>query len=107
MSEKIEPALTPEEWAKVVAEHTETPFSAPTSIYYDLIGGNPDGCAEIIALNNFVLPHDDPRKITREKLKVMRAAADSIKDEFGIGHDDEYSTLYSLADALESYLPPE
>ena len=72
MTEPIEPALTPAEWRK---------FN-PRDIHTLDIVERPE---ILVAIGNFALPDSDPRKITRETVKRLRA----------------------LADHLESYLPPE
>lgn len=112
MIEFIEPALTPEEWAAVLA-HPEAPFA-----WIEQTGDRPHAA---IALRNFMLPDSDPRKITRERIAALRSAADVVYDamqdaeEGGRGRvpgsEDALRSLYAqasaIADALESYLPPE
>ena len=59
-----------------------------------------------MAVANDALSDDDPRKITREKIEMIRAAANSVADEVVEG-SHRVTDLRAFADALESYLPPE
>ena len=69
----------------------------------------------IIALANAALPDDDPRKLTRAKVRMLRVAADVLdalaKDTdvraAGVERLMAAAYLRNHADALESYLPPE
>lgn len=88
---KVPPALTAEEWEYAL--------------------GQPHGLLEylmrpaeaIIASANHALPDDDPRKITREWVEQLRAWAGVLENDRG---DVAGADLRSIADALESYLPP-
>lgn len=109
MSEKIEPALTPDEWRR--GEKRLDQWSR-------IVGGDdiviegpdpqeavtlrkPNEIAALIALANAALPDNDPRKITREmitKLQMLLSAFEA---------DDHVHDWYpAVVDALESYLPP-
>lgn len=87
-----------------------------------------DDVAAIVALGNEVLRRmDDPRAITNETVRLLRVAAAQLDEhcpdpdqplpvgfidtEALIAHNNRlgltYSLLHELADALESYLPPE
>lgn len=100
MSEKIEPALTAEEWAAIGNE--------PLPLWPDMehlfvMGERPEA---VIAYLNNRLPDDDPRKITRGDVRWLRGAASYL------GHDstrgEEWrARLNSLAAKLASLLPPE
>lgn len=66
----------------------------------------------LIALANAALPDPDPRKITREWIEVIRAAARDavcgIEDASLVQAAERHAmALTAIADALESYLPPE
>lgn len=94
MSERITPALTPEEWE--YAMHEDVRDGLAYEVTY-LWGRSRQAGA--IALANAALPDDDPRKITRERVNILR--------ELWAECPYEYQTaLRELADALESYLPP-
>ena len=92
MAEKIEPALTAEEWAE----------NERHSIDY-MIESRSGRCeyAKVVALANWALD-DDPRKITRETIDGLLRVADDLATP-----DRHSRPLYALARALESYLPPE
>jgi hypothetical protein len=97
---KVEPALTREEWESVDADRAGEPLTGIGIGYTngDLRTGdlcNPYTPHCLIALLNHALPDGDPRKITREKVKALRALLDL--------HDYE---ACQLADLLESLLPP-
>lgn len=62
------------------------------------ISGMADDFAALIALANAALPDEDPRKLRREHVEVLRSAPDGPGD---------VSPLFELADAIESFLPPE
>lgn len=129
MSERIEPALTPKQWEiRAVRLPTDDAYA---SVYGFRVEGaeghglrlevdvfnaeHPDEMASheipsnalpaLIALANAALPDSDPRKITREKIALLRIEHISECD----GDVCEYPTreLAAFADALESYLPPE
>lgn len=122
MTDKIEPALSAEEWKKARDEgathHDEcfwldNRFSVSASLYDgELIiateNGNSVGSidrpAALIALANAALPDSDRRKITREKIAVIRQCAfDNLPYLAGA----VAKAMVEFADALESYLPPE
>lgn len=97
MGDKIEQALTKDEW-----EHALDP-DVRESLAYEvtyLWGKTRPGAA--IALANAALPDSDPRKITREIVEAIRKAY----LEFGQTNETT-DRILEIADALESYLPPE
>jgi hypothetical protein len=94
MSEKIEPALTPEQW-----KIAHTGAIDVCGLYYQGDG------AMAIAIINAELPDTDPRKITREWIQHLRTASDRVEDLEGDG--TVWRALDRIADALQSYLPPE
>jgi hypothetical protein len=123
MSERIAPALTPDEWA---AKETRTPDHVRVALLVDEDGtflevGDgrssadtwliaSEGMPQTIALANAALPDSDPRKITRARVDALREVAREIDAEnkgmiTQCGWADDF--LNGLADALESYLPPE
>lgn len=67
-----------------------------------------DELPQVIAFANAALPDSDPRKITRETVATLRNHA--YYSKHGDAHGRLAMTadaLAALADALESYLPPE
>ena len=110
MTDKIAPALTPEEW------DGREPFSTATlfpdgSIGFDDARGvtiELDGArkaAIAIALLNFALPDSDPRKITRQKVWDLQTWIGPLNSHAGFR--DLAVVLHHHLKALESYLPPE
>jgi hypothetical protein len=124
MSEPITPALTPEEWAdrhfKRPSHTYATHYSAGVAAYgqeaeagddcnltiSDTEWQGADNLAALIALTNDALPDGDPRKITREWVRSIRTVADALEHN-GYGSHLAVPKLRAIADALESYLPPE
>lgn len=122
MTQPIEPALSPDEW--------ENPADVG---YFDWDSGIVDVSADafrpaklpakLIALANAALPDSDPRKITRETVRRLSALAGHLENvndmsqEIGDGYapdvwqsaemEQGITLLRAIADALESYLPPE
>lgn len=123
MSDRIEPALDAEEWESKVARRGA---GYPSFIAMPEPGLTVVGAASayeheqsvevvtgaipaLIALANAALPDDDPRKITRSTVNELRAVAAQLPT-MGAGPNGEDipdPDLSHLADALESYLPPE
>lgn len=122
---KIAPALTPDAWAKIHKWKNHGQFAVITieggnsellGMYdADESGAGPEfdeqevrtAVAAIAALNDS-LPDSDPRKITRAHVAAIRHELDEewdgIRDDASFPH---VALLRQLADALESYLPPE
>lgn len=122
MTDKIEPALTPDEWTGL---ETWIPTASPGKQRYLYASFSAAGIqfrepgqwtflttardlSKLIAAANAALPHSDPRKITRERMAAVRAAlaqqhVDLTDDHFT---SDETRVLAQVLDALESYLPP-
>lgn len=88
MSEKIEPALTAELWEAVRLSRD----GALAMVVHS--GGKYPASA--IAILNDLLPDSDPRKITRRMVEIIRMHAEN----------EDHAEAASIADALESYLPP-
>jgi hypothetical protein len=86
MSDTIPPALTPDQWARIVSYSN---------------ADNPAAAAHEIAVNNAALPDRDARKITWEMIDAMKANAANSEGEGWPDHG-----LSHFADALASYLPP-
>jgi hypothetical protein len=113
MSEKIEPALSAEEW-KAGRFGDQSQFVEISGVgdldvaNEDRYSGQVVDAVKVIALANAALPDSDPRKITREKILLVRSA---IVHEPYAGssspNPDGAAALQAFADALESYLPPE
>jgi hypothetical protein len=96
-----EPALSAEEWRRLGdGSPVDEWFKAFPNV----------GSVQAVAVSNHLLPDSDPRKITRAWAEAIRQAAHDIEDadvmvtEVPPAHAP---ILRSLADALESYLPPE
>lgn len=110
---KIEPTLTAEEWAagRVVWRDAEVEWRAGES--FDISYRIPDevptaqpddrsSVAQMIAVANAALPDSDPRKITRKTVVMLRESSEDDHAAYV-----NFGKLRALADALESYLPPE
>ena len=138
MSEMIAPALSADEWlghpvdvgvglVKLYLDDDSTHATADT----EALGYGPrylraiwksardeqtlSHMPAIIALANAALPDDDPRKLTRAKVGMLRVVADVLE---ALTHDTDVRAagverlmavayLRDHANALESYLPPE
>lgn len=127
----IEPALHDWEWAAVLAGRKLSPFqgdfdatdvgedgkplAAITSAVEHISSAQwrPDA---IIALENYLLPNDDPRKITREMLgaltEVLGAAVLWNQSQEAAGRDmasgeESVAVVSRFITAAYSYLPPE
>lgn len=108
MTDKIEPALTTEEWANVQR------FGVGLLAIEVLVAE--DEPQKAVAIANAALPDSDSRKITRERVAAIREAADELESNLKNPHwrmdDDRSWAAYNvrlcreMADALESYLPP-
>jgi hypothetical protein len=109
MTDIIEPALTPEQWAKGIPKVYGYDDG---SVFLDWRVSPmrlDDGPHAIIAALNAALPDDDPRKITQAMIAVLREFAEAPgygwSDADGNNFPNE--ELTRIADALASYLPPE
>jgi hypothetical protein len=101
VTERIEPALSAEEWVAVRQAKAD-------GLTFDSIQVECGSDAGLIAFLNDELPDSDPRKITREKLGAVRHALAEHHVDLSI---DQYTSLHTitlatLLAALESYLPP-
>lgn len=101
MTDKIEPALTAEEWTSP-ADALDGYFDLRDGVVDVRLGGAHGGgdlvgdTRKLIAFANAALPDSDPRKITRERIALLWSAASRA------GESDVV-----FIEALESYLPPE
>jgi hypothetical protein len=110
MTEHIEPALPPEDWAM----HAESAADENVALQ-EYLSWHTVRPVQSIALANAALPDTDPRKITREMVEAMRYAAYMLMEVSREAADDEEfaklhtnaDRLFAGADALASYLPPE
>jgi hypothetical protein len=120
----LEPALTAEEWKSAFGSDLDddgTKIGEGVFAYIiegELMVATEEGNAvggvhspeKLLGLANAALPDDDPRRITRERVRQLRFVADHLV----VSENDAFVTiglakqgLRSLADALESYLIPE
>jgi hypothetical protein len=101
MTDRIEPALTAEEWASIQAGNG-IPYMTRCSVVDDLRGLDDGDTHAAIAYANHLLPDSDPRKITRERIAAMRNTVTNLSLV-----DPDGEVVDAFADALASYLPPE
>jgi hypothetical protein len=97
-----ESTLTPEQWKAIggpgdsVCLRIDAPdFLRPPDDLYVSQSLAP----QTIAVANHLLPDDDPRKITRNRVNFLRSIAAEMPKWGGY--------VGAFADALESYIPPE
>ena len=94
---KIPAALSTDEWAGYRERRlTMDPYLDDLIAHPD-----PEYPARAIAIANDLLPTADPRKITHERVKRLREAADQLDTHEGPSNAWE---LRRLADVLDSYL---
>ncbi|MEP6618792.1 MAG: hypothetical protein ABJE47_05740 [bacterium] len=104
MSE-IQPVLSREEWARVARDDVRVTLAFPAEapdLPDERLMITTEWAPDLIALANHGLPDNDPRKITREWIDVLKRAADG-----GQRSGTDHEVLELLAAALESYLPPQ
>lgn len=95
MSDGIKPALTPDEWARVLVMSRDTsPLLLIESCFLDNDG------ATAMAVGNYVLPDEDPRKFTHQDVENLRNAAEALQ-----GNSDADGVL-SIAARIAALLPP-
>lgn len=107
-SPKIEPALTPEEWASVEGERREQTTTRQLEV--DAIVARQDP-ASTIAVYNAALPDSDPRKITRERMRAVKKAVDiwfgaTVTVYNTLADREPHFRVIEFLAGLESYLPP-
>lgn len=117
MTGRIAPALSAEEWAKWREASDGSAFIEGQAVFVEDDGvgfANMDPVGvhittahlpTLIALVNHVLPEDDPRKITRERISDLHGAV-TVAERDG-AYECEYRPIREFLDALASYLPPE
>lgn len=105
MTEKIEPVLSRDEWARVAKDSVRVtlafPAEAPDETDERLMI-TAEWAPDLIALANHGLPDSDPRKFTRAWIDLLNRAAN-----VGGADGADQHALKALANALESYLPPD
>lgn len=96
----------------VFADHGHVTFHARRGIDGLRIGMM--AIPQLIAVLNAALPDTDTRKITRDRIKCLRALAEGMrvrarKDGIEMSRDEDESLaiVESLAEALETYLPTD
>ena len=103
MTDSIDPVLSREEWGRVVRDEVRVTLAFPAET-----AGLPDErimvtnewAPAVIALANHGLDEADPRKITSAWIELLRRVAKSARASA------DHRALQTLADALDSYLPP-
>ena len=111
-TQKIAPALAPQEWRErrcgaVSVCHVESEVHVVVRDPDDQLVSvsAPEELFALIALANDALPHDDPRKITLEKVRTLEAiATDMWRGHRAAEHRD---AIALLARTLTALLPPE
>ena len=96
MTDRIEPALTPDQWARYWMEAEEMVRDTDATVQDYLAREYPNPAREI-ALANAALPDDDPRKITRADVHELAYMADQTDND----------ALLRIAAKLDALLPPE
>lgn len=94
----IKPAMTPEQW-----ESTYSRYAEIRSASY-LLDCEEDYFAKL-AICNWLLPDDDPRKITREDVALLRGCADFFRRE-KLEHP-RLAELDAIAGKIAALLQPE
>lgn len=105
-------ALTAEQWAAVEL------IGGPRH-WDDAVGGAPELCAYLVALNNAALPDTDPRKLTWAMVGALGIAQNEARmavrascscqpscDDCTAAAEAFCTRLQAIADALAAYLPP-
>jgi hypothetical protein len=107
VSEKIEPALTADEWRTMNIEGLVGTTYNDAGLSLELGQRK----AALIALLNDALPLNDPRKFSHLDIEALRETARVeqavINRALGGGTDNYIERIKRLADVLESYLRPE
>lgn len=107
MTDRIEPALSAAEWAaKSIGggdAYIDTDDTVVIQNGHDDARFDAKEAPGIIAFANDILPDSDRRKITREWVDALRDAAGPFMP---VDAAEQAARFRSIADALESYLPP-
>jgi hypothetical protein len=100
MTDRIEPALTRDEWTKVLEDITDAALHlgwAEAEVQWLTTER-----AGLLALTNHLLPDSDPRKIRRRHVVALRSVLHQNPDKLpGYGEP-----LQQLCEALDAILPP-
>lgn len=116
MTDRIEPAISAEDWKRRTKgnEGVSLRFPGPFADAVRTTGIviNTAWAPQAIALANDALPDADPRKIARQWVEALRKEAARGEEAERHGDNAGYSAIdpflaRQMADALESYLPPE
>lgn len=104
----IPPVLSETAWrtlrARHVSEYDPTSISSGVAAVQALTARE---IPQVIAAANDRLPDDDQRKITREKVALMRYAIGLAVGNMGGDEAPDAVSATAFLDALASYLPPE
>ena len=114
MTDRIEPALTAEEWRSppqfddasgVTIEATDDGLI----VVSDTGDGYIVDAFKVMALANHALPADDSRKITRADVEVLKRASViyRVSDWESATNDDATKKVQRIAAKLAALLPPE
>jgi len=98
MTDTIEPALTPDEW-KHAMEYV-VPEVLITGVEFYV--GDADTAFKAIAELNAALPDDDPRKITRAHVEMLRGIVVNVRASELPGYG---VPILDLAEKLAALLP--
>lgn len=127
MTDKLDPALSAEEWAEARAgEDGDAAFTIADRVRFAVEEASLRNAVQLIAFANDDLPVSERRKITRAMINALRVIVNAWD---GVGQDavalarwieseddapeppSEYFgdriDGHAILDALESYLPPE
>ena len=106
---KIQPSLTPEEWAKGSADrglygvdwqrHPDSPIALFIADASETTSVDRPALPALIALANAALPDDSPYKMTQQDVRCLEIAAQSALD-----YGDQ---VIRIAAKLAALLPPE
>ena len=102
MTDKIEPVLSTDDWKAFWRDVSATRASGASPVLVVHDGDPRTQLPQIIARANALLPDSDPRKITHVLVARLRVTA-----EHAGGPGAGPTWLADLADAMDSYLPPE
>jgi hypothetical protein len=120
MSDEIKPALTPEEWASVMADNRDdfgdetgplkgVAIAYTNGILRDGMLCNPYAPDALIALLNHALPDADSRKFTQDDVDALLTIAFRIEDADSVmlgGKTWAEVELRALAARIAALLPP-
>jgi hypothetical protein len=102
VTDEIEPVMNDDGWKEFWRDVSAARASGASPVLVGHDGDPRTQLPQIIARANALLPDADPRKITHVLIARLRVTA-----EHAGGPGAGPTWLADLADALESYLPPE